>query len=281
MTLPWVHLDGRLVRAQDARVSPFDRGFLLGDGLFETLRAYRGKPALLPDHLARLARGCEALRLPFPDDLPARVDATLDANGRPDAAVRVTLTRGPGGRGASPRGAGPGTILVSLAAIPYDEAIYSRGLRAVVSRRVHAPEGHAGIKATSYVDHVLARLEADDAGADEALFADPAGHLLEATQANLFALRGDVLTTPPLGALLPGVTRRAILELAGTLGLRAREAPLTREDLLGSDEGWLTASVLEVAPLTTLDGAPIGRGVAGPWAAKMRQAYRIHAQKGY
>lgn len=275
--MSFVHLDGKLVADADARVSVFDRGFTLGDGLFETMRAYGGRAAFVDEHLARLRRGCDALRLPCPADLPERIAQTLRANHAKDAAVRVTLTRGPGGRGASPRGAGPPTVVVVVTPVPYDEALYARGLRAVTSRAPRAE--HPGLKSTNYLANVLARLEADDAGADEALVPDAQGHLLEATQANLFVLRGDRLATPPVGALLPGVTRAKLLGLAPELGLRAEEAPLSREDVLGADEAWLTASVLEVAPLVALDGAPVGRGAPGPVAARMRALYRLHAQR--
>ncbi len=266
-----VHLNGSLVPAEEARVSVHDRGFLLGDGLFETLRAHSGRPAFLGEHLARLRHGCEAMRLPFPEDLPSRVAATLEANRAGDCAVRVTLTRGPGGRGASPRGAGPPTVLVALSPIPYEEALYARGLGAIVSR---VPRGPAAVKTTSYAASVLARIEADEAGADEALFQDEAGRLLEATQATLFAVRDGALLTPPLGPILPGVTRAKLLALAPHAGLRPVEAPLTRDDLLAADEAMLCASVLEVAPLASLDGKPLRRG---PFAQTLRALYRLQA----
>lgn len=271
MSFPWVHLQGRLVPAAEAKVPITDRGFLLGDALFETMRADAGRPAFLDEHLARLRAGCAALRLDFPHDLPARIDATLEANGRPDAAVRVTLTRGSGGRGASPRGAGPPTVVVALSPIPYSDELYARGLHVVVSRTPRPAPAHAVLKSTNYLGNVMARLEADDAGADEALLADPEGNLLEATQANLMVVREGALVTPPLGALLPGVTRATLLRLAPRLGLRPVEAPLRRADVLGAEEALLTASVLEAAPIASLDGAPLAR--AG-WAERLRKLLR-------
>jgi branched-chain amino acid aminotransferase len=275
MTFSLVHLHGKLVPAEGASISIHDRGFLLGDGLFETMRAYGGRPAFLGEHLARLRHGCDALRIPFPDDLPARVAETLAAHGAPDCAVRVTLTRGPGGRGASPRGSGPPTVLVALAPIPYSDDLYERGLRVVVSRIPRAPSPDAALKTTNYLANVMARLEADDAGADEALFADAEGRLLEATQANLLVVRGGELATPPLGAILPGVTRAKLLALAPEAGLRPVERPLTRADLADADEAMLCASVLEVAPLAQLDGRPVRRG---PVAQKLRALYRLQAK---
>jgi branched-chain amino acid aminotransferase len=239
------------------------------------MRAYAGKPAFVREHLARLRRGCDVLRIPLPEDLAGRVAATLAANGAPDCAVRVTLTRGPGGRGASPRGAGPPTVLVALSPIPYPDELYERGLRAVVSRLPRTVPPDPALKSTNYLGNVLARLEADDAGADEALFADEAGRLLEATQANLLVVRGGELVTPPLGAILPGVTRAKLLALAPQAGLSPVERPLTREDAWAADEAMLCASVLEVAPLAQLDGRPIRRGAV---AQKLRALYRLQAK---
>ena len=276
-----VHLNGALVREEDARISPFDRGLLLGDGVFETMRAYGGRPHAMDAHLDRLRRGCEALRLPFPDGLPEAVRAVLDANGLADAAVRVTLTRGPGGRGASPRGAGPPTVLVTASPVHHAPETYERGLRLVTAsrRRVGSESVDPSVKTLGYLVNVLARMEAEDAGADDALFVDHAGHVVEATQANVLLVRGDELATPPLSSgCLPGVTRADLLALAPALGLRAAERALTREDLLGADEVVLCASVLEVAPVVALDGRPVGGGRPGPWAARLREAYRERAR---
>jgi branched-chain amino acid aminotransferase len=268
-----VHLNGALVPTDEARIPVADRGFLLGDGLFETMRAYDGRPAFLAEHLARLRQGAAAMRLAVPDDLAERVRATLAANGGPDCAVRVTLTRGPGGRGASPRGAGPPTVLVALSPVPHDEALYARGLRLVVAR---APASGLGLKTTSYAANVLARIEADEAGADEALFADAQGRLLEATQANLLLVRGGELVTPPLGGILAGITRAKLLALAPGLGLKPVEREVARADLLAAEEAMLCASVLEAAPVASLEGAPVRRG---PVAAALRDAYRMQAKR--
>ncbi|MEA3198744.1 MAG: branched-chain amino acid aminotransferase [Thermoplasmata archaeon] len=272
MSFDVVHLNGRLLPRSEAKVGVDDRGFLLGDGLFETMRAYQGRPAFLGEHLARLRHGAAAMRLALPDDLAARVAATLAANGMPDCAVRVTVTRGPGGRGASPRGAGPPTVLVALSPIPYAEELYSCGLAAVTAP---APPS-LGLKATSYAAHVLARIAADDAGADEAILVDGTGALLEATQANVFLVRGDELLTPPAVGVLPGVTRATLLRIAPEAGLTPREARLTPADARGADEALLCASVLEVAPVASLDGAPLRRGDV---ADRLRRLYRLHATR--
>lgn len=278
-----VHLDGQIVREDEARVSPFDRGLLLGDGVFETLRAYDGRPHALGAHLDRLRRSCALTRLPMPEDLPRRVQETLAANGLADASVRITITRGPGGRGASPRGAGPATVLVTASPIAPQPETYERGLRLVTAtrRRVGRDALDPSIKSIGYLVHVLARAEAEEAGADDALFVDDQDRVVEATQANVFAVRGDDLLTPPLASgCLPGVTRAEVLALAPGVGLRPQEQALTLRDLADADEVLLTASLLEVAPVVSLDGARIGDGRPGPRARELHASYRKHASSG-
>lgn len=271
-----VHLDGRLVEEEAARISPFDRGFLLGDGVFDTLRAYGGRPFLLDEHLARLANSCRAARLPFPEDLPRRIEETLRANGLDDAAVRVTITRGPGGRGASIRGAGPPTVLVTVTNLPAAPA-HEDGIRVVTASRLRVPPASLdpAIKSTNYLVHVLARAEAEDAGADDAIFVDTSGLVIEATQANVFAVFGTRLVTPPLDSgCLPGETRALLLRLAARAGLSAAEAPLPRESLHHADEVFLTGSVSEVVPVVALDGASIGTGRPGEKTRALHALYR-------
>jgi branched-chain amino acid aminotransferase len=271
-----VHLNGKLVPESDARISPFDRGFLLGDGVFETMRAYGGRCFAMDEHLARLAGSCALLRLDVPDGLPSIVDDVLRANDLRDAAVRITITRGPGGRGASPTGAGPATLVVHALPIAERPETWTRGLRLASTRRAHA--ALPGAKTVDYAANVVARIEAEEAGADEALFVDPAGRVVEATQANVFALFGRELVTPPLeSGCLPGVTRAALLRLAPALGLTPVERALRSDQLLLADDAMLSASVLEVAPVVALDGAPIGTGVPSRVARALHTAYRNYA----
>lgn len=273
-----IHINGKLVPEGDARISPFDRGFLLGDGVFETMRAYGGACFALEEHLARLAASCALMRLAVPEGLPAIIDDVLQANGLSDAAVRITVTRGPGGRGASPSGAGPPTLVVHALPIVERPEAWGRGLRLATTRRHHA--ALPGAKTVDYAANVVARIEAEEASADEALFVDAAGRIIEATQANVFALFGRELVTPPLeSGCLPGVTRAALLRLAPSLGLTPSERALRLEDLLLADEAMLSASVLEVAPVVSLDGAAIGTGGPGGVARALHDAYRKHATR--
>ncbi|HEX2021730.1 MAG TPA: aminotransferase class IV [Candidatus Thermoplasmatota archaeon] len=278
-----VHWNGRLVPEGEVRVSPFDRGLLLGDAVFETLRAYDGRPFNLDGHLARLAASCAHARLPFPEGLPEAVRATIDANGLAgaDAAVRITVTRGPGGRGASPKGAGPPTVLVTATPVAVPPWTYERGLRLATARRRKTPAASLdpAVKSTNYLVHVLARAEAEEAGADDALFLDEDDLVVEATQANVLAVTRGRLETPPLSSgCLPGETRAILLRLAPQAGLEARERALCVTDLLEADEVLLCASVTEVAPAVELDGVALGGGKPGPWARALHGLYRKHAR---
>lgn len=265
-----VWLNGKLVREDEARISPFDRGLLLADGVFETMRCYGGRCYRSEAHLARLREGCAHLRLPFPEGLGEAVRDTLRANGLVDAAVRITLTRGPGGRGASPRGAGPPTVLVT--AVPVPEAPASVRVVTVPFPRTDL----SGVKTVSYVSNVMARIHAEEAGADDALFVDSAGFVVEATQANVFAFLGDALVTPPLrSGCLPGVTRADVLALAGP---SAQERDLTVAELTRADEVFLTASVSEVVPVIAIDGALVAKGEPGPRTRALHTLYRKRAQ---
>lgn len=275
-----VHLNGALVPETEARLSPFDRGLLLGDGVFETMRAYGGRPHALAAHLDRLARSCAATRLPMPQDLEKRVHETLLANGLREASLRITITRGPGGRGSSPMGAGPATVLVTASPIEHRPEVYERGLRLVAAKRRRVPVDalDPAIKSIGYLVHVLARAEAEEAGADDALFVGADGGVVEATQANVFAVSGDRLVTPPLASgCLPGVTRAEVLGLAPRVGLVGEERRLSLRDLADADEVLLTASVLEVAPVVSIDGARIGDGRPGRRTRLLHEAYRKQA----
>lgn len=279
MSVVW--LNGALVAEEQATVSVFDRGLLLGDAVFETMRVYGGRPHAVAEHLERLRHSCAETRIPFPEGIERAILALVAANGIRDGQVRVTLTRGRGGRGASPKGAGPPTVIVTSTPIHHAPDLYEHGLRVIVAQRRRIPPSSlpSNIKSTNYLVHVLARIEAEEAGVDDALFVDEGGRVIEATQANVFAVLGDSLVTPPLSSgCLPGQTRREVLALAPEVGLKAEERELTVAQLRLAREVFLTASVLEVAPVVEVDDAPIGDGLPGPVARALHAAYRRRAQ---
>lgn len=286
-----VWVDGQLLPADARHLSVFDRGFQLGDGVFETLRARAGRPTELPEHLARLRRSAAGLDIPLPADVEARlaeaIAVLLAADGLDgpagDASIRITVSRGVfRSRGVLPPDEGVAATLVVQAwpVVAAPAGHLERGLHLIASRVRRDPQDPlATLKTTSRAEYVHARLEARRAGADDALFLTITDHLSEGTSANLFLVRrapGDdvlELATPGLDcAILAGTTRSWLLGWAASAGLRPFEGWLTRDDLAGAREAFLCSSVAGVLPVTAFDGAPIGDGRPGPWTSRARAA---------
>jgi branched-chain amino acid aminotransferase len=278
-----IWIDGRLEPADGAHLSAFDRGFQLGDGVFETLRARAGRPTELDEHVARLGRSADGLAIPLPGDIGERLAGAIDellaaeglAGPEGDASIRITASRGVFfGRGLLPPDEHPAaTIVVQAWPVPPTPAAHlEQGLHLVASRVRRDPENPlSALKTTSRADYVYARVEARIAGADDALFLTTDGFLSEATSANVFLVRGAELATPALGcAILPGTTRSWILRWAGDVGLRPNEAWLTTRDLADADEAFISSSVAGILPVTKFDGAPIGDGQPGNWTLRAR-----------
>jgi branched-chain amino acid aminotransferase len=293
-----VWVDGRVLPAGDAHLSVFDRGFQLGDGVFETLRVRGGRPTELAEHLARLRTSADGLAIGLPDDLESMlahgIRALLDAEGLGgpdgDASVRITVSRGPfRGRGLLPPDEQVRATIAVQAwpVLPPPASHLERGLALIASGVRRDPSSPiAGLKTTSRADYVFARLEARAAGADDALFLTVDGHLSEATTANLFLVRsrGDMteLATPSLGcAILPGTTRSWLLGWAETVGLVPVEARLRIDDLAAADEAFLSSSVAGILPVTRFAGEPIGDGSPGPWTRRARADREAFIRNGH
>jgi branched-chain amino acid aminotransferase len=278
----WV--DGRLLRADEPHLSAFDRGFQLGDGVFETLRARAGRTAELDAHLARLERSATGLGIALPEGTDAALTAAiaelLGAEGlagpEGDAAIRITVSRGrfTVSRGLLPpdEQVRPTIVVQAWPVLPPPPGHLERGLHLMPSAVRRDPSSPlAALKTTSRADYVFARLEARAAGADDALFLTIEGHLSEATTANVFLVRGAELATPSLDcAILPGTTRDWILGWAGGVGLTTLEARLAPPDLAAADEAFLSSSVAGILPVTRFAGRPIGTGKPGPWTVRAR-----------
>ena len=284
-------LNGRLVRAGSDHLSITDRGFQLGDGVFETLRARRGVAIELREHLDRLRENAAVLELPLPPeaeivrgigDLLAaeKLDgpgAARDLDDPPgDAAMRITASRGPvEQRGLAASATATGTLAIQAWPFaPPSAELLERGVRATIATLRRDPGSPlAGVKSTSRAESVHAKLEATRRGADDALFLTLAGDLSEASTANIFLVRGRELLTPALKfAILPGTTRTWLLEHAPTLGLAPRELQLGLDDVLSADEAFVSSSVAGIVPFTWLDTRKIGEGVPGPVTRRLRAA---------
>jgi branched-chain amino acid aminotransferase len=271
-----VVLNGQLVLEEAAVVSVFDRGFLYGDGLFETLRLYHGRPFRWAQHMDRLRRGAGAigLMLPLdPDAMRSLVGDLVRANQMPGGVLRIAVSRGSGPRGYSPRGAGPPTLVLSLhSASPLDPANPRRGRLGVSSFHLPAGDKLAAVKGASKLLQVLARAEAEAQGFDEALLLNTDGEVVEAASSNLFWIEGDTVCTPPLDSgALAGVTRELVLELCAARGLPTQERTITLEDLHSAQAIFLTQSVLEIISVVSLNERPVWQSAL---VDVIRDAYR-------
>jgi branched-chain amino acid aminotransferase len=282
-------MSGRFVPWEDANVHVLTHGLHYGTGVFDSLRAYptSGGPALAMHraHHERLAQSARlyGMELPFAvDELVEATRALVTCSGLPSAYVRTLAYRGGGGRseamGVSPRRA---PVEVAIAAWEWGaylgDAALSEGIRCKVSswRRLGHDTHLPGAKATAhYLNSVLARVEAEELGFDEAILLDGGGLLAEGSGENLFLVRDGVLFTPPLASgALGGITRACVLELAGVLGLACAERPLTRGELYLADEVFLTGTAAEITPVREVDGRVVGAGARGPLTERIQSAY--------
>jgi aminodeoxychorismate lyase len=275
-----VFLNGRFLPAQDACVSIFDRGFLYGDGLFETLKVVRGKPFRWEEHMDRLQRGALYLyfRLPFtPAQLLRHATTLIQRNRLADGLLRITLSRGVGLRGYSPRGANKPTLAMTLHPAP-DTKSHSPPRWSVITASCRLPAGErlAEFKTCNKLPQIIARAEADAAGADEALLLNTRGHVVEATSSNLFWIAQKTICTPPLqSGILAGVTRIAVREICRDLGLLLRETRITPARLKRVQGIFLSLSSWGVVEIVRFDGQAVSRS---PLTAKIRAAYETMLQ---
>ena len=285
----FVWVNGAVLPADAAHITVFDRGFQLGDGIFETLRASGGRVTELGEHVARLRRSAGGLDIELPADVGDRIQhaiaALLAAEGLDgagaDASIRITVSRGAwASRGLLPPRdvhLEPTIVLQAWPVVPAPASHLEGGLHLVASAVRRDPANPiVTLKTTSRADYVFARLEARRAGADDALFLTVSGHLSESTTANVFLVRtaadGVVeLATPDLAcAILPGTTRSWLLRWGAAAGLRTVEGWLTPDELATADEAFVCSSVAGILPVTRFNGHPIGDGTPGPWTRRAR-----------
>jgi branched-chain amino acid aminotransferase group I len=273
-----VYLNGSLVAREDARISAMDYGFLYGYGLFETMRAYEGHVFRLQRHLERLAGSAETLGIAVDRSvLKGAVMDTINANGLSEARIRLTVSIGEGGTVPDPASCGEPTILVVAGEYrPLPDEVYEKGFRAIVSSvRRNSRSPVSAMKSLSFLDSMLARREARAAGVDETIFLNEQGLLAEASMSNVFLVGDGALKIPGIASgFLPGVTREAVLELAGKLGITTIEDDITLDELVQTDEAFLTNSIMEIMPLTEVDGKPIGSGKPGEITRKLMVGYK-------
>jgi aminodeoxychorismate lyase len=268
----FVFLNGRFVPEEKAVVSVFDRGFLYGDGLFETIRVFNGKPFRWEEHLERLRSGADFLKikLPFkPAQLRTFADKLFAKNKMPDSLLRITLSRGVGEAGFSPKNAMQPTLVMSLRPAPKSDIQWSL---ISSSFRLPANDSLAQFKTSNKLPQVLARAEADAAHADEALLLNTDGFVAEATSSNLFWIRQGAIYTPPLTAgILPGITRSVVFEIAAHFNIPIHEKNIRLKELVQMDGIFLSLSSMGIVPAKSLDGkilkkSPITTQIARSYA---------------
>jgi len=288
------HVDGELVPASEATVSVEDRGFAYGDAAFETLRAYGGEIFRWDAHAARLADTCETLGLDHgltDADLKARIDETLAANDFRDAYVKLSISRGVQPGTLDPRPEVDPTVVVIAKPLPrggVDSAPVHDGPAALQTTKTRKPASRAlpaDAKTHNYLNGILARLELRVTGVDEALMLDPDGNVAEGATSNLFFADGTALKTPSLdGPILPGVTRRAVIEIAEAEGIPVEEGTYAPDAVREADEVFLTNSTWEIRPVETVDGIAVdgdGEGVERPLTALLSRLFDRRVEERY
>lgn len=272
-------MNGRLMPAAEASVSVFDHGLLYGDGVFEGIRFYQRRAFRLEAHLERLAQSARALALSLPWDRAALTQAvaeTLAAAPMASGYLRLVVTRGEGALGIDPRSCRQPNLFIIADRLDALVEARGRGARLIIAatRRLGADGLDPRIKSLNYLNPILARLEANRAGADEAVMLNAAGRVTEGSADNLFIVQAGRLFTPPTSdGALAGITRAVVLELAAALGIEAFEQSLTPYDLYTADECFLTGTAAELVPVADIDGRPLS-SCPGPLFSRLDQAYR-------
>jgi branched-chain amino acid aminotransferase len=280
-----VYIDGKFVEEAEAKVSVFDHGLLYGDGVFEGIRAYHGRVFKLKEHIDRLFYSAKAIMLNIPASHADIMKATVETcrqNGIRDGYIRLLVTRGPGGLGLNPnRCKHPSVIIIADKIQLYPAEYYTRGLDIVTVatvRNLHSAVNPA-IKSLNYLNNILAKIEANNAGVEEAVMLNAQGFVAEGTGDNIFIVKQGKLLTPPLSAgALYGITRQTVIDLAAQSGIEVSEPDLTRYDLFNADECFLTGTGAEIIPVVKIDGRVIGNGKPGPMTARLEEGYRSLTQ---
>ena len=276
-----IYIDGKYYDEKKAKISVFDHGLLYGDGIFEGIRAYHGRVFKLKEHIDRLFRSAKAILLEVPlrhAEVMKAVVETCRRNNIQDGYIRLLVTRGAGTLGLNPnRCKNPSLVIIADKIQLYPRELYEKGLEIVTvatTRNLHSALNPA-IKSLNYLNNVLAKIEANNAGCEEAIMMNAEGFVAECTGDNIFIVQAGQLFTPPLSAgALYGITRGVVIDLARAAGVKVAEPNLTRYDLFNADECFLTGTGAELIPVVKIDGRVIGEGKPGPLTLKLVDKYR-------
>jgi len=280
-----IYIDGKYLPEDQAKISVFDHGFLYGDGVFEGIRAYNGRVFRLKEHLDRLYDSAKTIDLHPPlskDELAEVICELLRKNKLDNAYIRPIISRGVGDLGLDPRKCPkPSVIVIATSWGAMYGDLYDKGLRAITVsvRRNPAEALPPNVKSLNYLNNILAKIEANYKGGDEAIFFDTNGYVSEGSGDNLYVVKNGEIITPPTLNNLRGITRMVLLELAGSLGITVREQNMGYFDLYTADEMICTGTAAEVAPITWVDGRVIGTGKPGPVTRQLMAAFKTVTEK--
>jgi branched-chain amino acid aminotransferase len=276
-----IYIDGKFLPEAEAKISVFDHGLLYGDGVFEGIRFYNGRVFRLEEHLERLWDSARSICLEIPMTSREMTDALLETirqNGLREGYIRLIVTRGVGNLGLNPAQCKSPSVIIIVATITlYPREVYENGLTVVTcaTRRTSPGALNPAVKSLNYLNNVMARIEANLAGADEALMLNDAGNVAECTADNVFIIkRGQIFTPPITAGALRGITRSVVFDIAAELGLKISETEITRHDVFIADECFLTGTAAELIPVIKVDGRTIGTGKPGPITARMIERFR-------
>lgn len=279
-----IWLDGQLVDKSEAKISVFDHGVLYGDGVFEGIRIYNGCIYRLEQHFDRLWSSAKYIKLTIPmtrENMTRAIVETVRANGLRDGYIRLVVTRGVGDLGLNPNNCPTPTVFIIADEIRlFPQELYENGIEVISAAVQRQPVSalNPRVKSCNYLNNILARIEANNAGAHEAIILDLRGFVVECTADNIFVVRRGVLTTPPvyLGALR-GITRDAVIEIAKEQGREVREEPFTLYEVYDADEVFVTGTAAELVPVVKVDGRTIGEGRPGPVFRELLAEFRRRA----
>jgi len=277
-----VYLDGKFLPESEAKIPVNDHGLLYGDGVFEGIRAYNKRVFKLERHVERMFQSAKAIDLKIPhtrEEFSDLILQTCRRNNMADGYIRPIVTRGPGDLGLDPRKCkqGPTVIIIAQPGITlYSKEKYEKGLRLVTSsyRRVPPQSLSPSIKSLNYLNQIMARVEANQYGADEALLLDVQGYVSEASADNFLIVQNHSVIAPPTSTNLPGVTRETAIDLAEKIGIRTIEKPFTLYDVWASNEAFITGTAAEIGPVVEVDGRMIGDGKPGKITKQLMKAFR-------
>src|SRR5881392_2330825 len=276
-----IYIDGKFYSEANAKISVFDHGLLYGDGIFEGIRFYNGRVFRLEEHLDRLWDSARSICLEIPISREEMTEALLETvrrNGLREGYIRQIVTRGVGNLGLNPvQCKQPSVIIIATTISLYPREVCEKGLTVVTcaTRRTGSAALNPAVKSLNYLNNVMARIEANLAGADEALMLNEAGNVAECTADNVFVIKKGQIFTPPISAgALRGITRSVVFDVAAELGLKVSETDVTRHDVFIADECFLTGTAAEVIPVVKADGRTIGTGKPGSITMRIIERFR-------